>query len=113
MTKIKEVLLKIRMDSWKLGKQYQQIASTITDAFESHWEELFVPEPIVNGKKVSFRRHNNGLESSHRRTRKAIRERTGRSETNREMEQFGDLLAILSNFLNSQLFRDYDIKSFK
>jgi len=37
------------------------------------------------------------LDSSHRRIRKAIRERTGRSETNREMEQFGDLLAILSN----------------
>jgi Transposase, Mutator family len=100
LTKIKEVLLKIRIESWKLGKQYQQIASTIIDAFECHWEELFVPEPIVNGKNVSFRRHNNGLESSHRRTRKAIRERTGRSETNREMEQFGDLLAILSNLWN-------------
>jgi hypothetical protein len=100
LTEIKEVLLKIRMESWKLGKKYQQIASTIIDAFESHWEELFVPEPIINGKKVSFRRHNNGLESSHRRTRKAIRERTGRSETNREMEQFGDLLAILSNLWN-------------
>ena len=37
------------------------------------------------------------MDSSHRRIRKAIRERTGRSETNREMEQFGDLLAILSN----------------
>ena len=100
LPKIKEVLRKIRMEGWKLGKQYQQIASTIIDAFESHWEELFVPEPIVNGKKVPFRRHNNGLESSHRRTRKAIRERTGRSETNREMEQFGDLLAILSNLWN-------------
>ncbi len=100
LTKIKEVLLKIRMESWKLGKQYQQIASTIIDSFESHWEELFVPEPIVNGKKVSFRRHNNGLESSHRKTRKAIRERTGRAETNREMEQFGDLLAILLNLWN-------------
>ena len=38
--------------------------------------------------------------SSHRRARKAIRERTGRAETNREMEQFGDLLAILSNLWN-------------
>lgn len=40
------------------------------------------------------------MESSHRKTRKSIRERTGRSETNREMEQFGDLLAILSNLWN-------------
>lgn len=100
LKKIKEVLLKIRMDSWKLDKQYHQIASTIIDAFESHWEELFVPDPVVNGRKISFRRHNNGLESSHRRTRKAIRERTGKSETNQEMEQFGDLLAILSNLWN-------------
>jgi hypothetical protein len=100
LKKIKEVLLKIRMDSWKLDKQYQQIASTIIDAFESHWEELFVPDPVVNGRKISFRRHNNGLESSHRRIRKAIRERTGKSETNQEMEQFGDLLAILSNLWN-------------
>ncbi len=38
---------------------------------------------------MPFRRHNNGLESSHRRIRKGIRERTGKSETNREMEQFG------------------------
>ncbi|MEA2032589.1 MAG: hypothetical protein U9N41_03275, partial [Euryarchaeota archaeon] len=37
----------------------------------------------------------NGLECSHRRTRKAIRERTGRSETNSEMEQFGDCKAFL------------------
>ncbi len=75
-------------------------ASAINNAFESHWKELFVPDPIFNGKKVAFRRHNNGLESSHRRIRKAIRERTGRSETNSEMEQFGDLLAILSNLWN-------------
>ncbi len=62
----------------------------------------FIPllTPVVNGRKISFRRHNNGLESSHRRTRKAIRERTGKSETNHEMEQFGDLLAILSNLWN-------------
>ena len=100
LIKIKEVLLKIRTESWKLDKQYQLIASTIIDAFESHWEELFVPDPIVNGRKISFRRHNNGLESSHRRIRKGIRERTGKSETNSEMEQFGDLLAILSNLWN-------------
>lgn len=100
LKKIKEVLLKIRTESRKLDKQYQRIASTIIDAFESHWEELFVPDPVVNGRKISFRRHNNGLESSHRRTRKGIRERTGKSETDREMEQFGDLLAILSNLWN-------------
>ncbi|MCZ7359935.1 MAG: hypothetical protein O8C55_07665, partial [Candidatus Methanoperedens sp.] len=100
LIKIKEVLLKIRTESWKLEKQYQRIASTIIDAFESHWEELFVPDPIVKGRNISFRRHNNGLESSHRRIRKGIRERTGKSETNSEMEQFGDLLAILSNLWN-------------
>ena len=83
-----------------MEKQYQRIASTIIDAFESHWDELFVPDPIVKGRKISFRRHNNGLESNHRRTRKAIRERTGKSETNHEMEHFGDLLAILSNLWN-------------
>ncbi len=88
------------MESRKLGSQYQQIASTINNTFESHWDELFVPDPIIDGKKVPFRRHNNGLESSHRRIRKGIRERTGKSETNREMEQFGDLLAILSNLWN-------------
>lgn len=100
LMKIKEVLLKIRTESWKLEKQYQQIASTIIDSFECHWEELFVPDPIVNGRRISFRRHNNGLESSHRKIRKGIRERTGKSETNSEMEQFGDLLAILSNLWN-------------
>ncbi|MDP1678187.1 MAG: transposase [Bacteroidota bacterium] len=100
LIKIKEVLLKIRMESRKLEVQYQRIASKIIDAFESHWEELFVPDPIFKGRKISFRRHNNGLESSHRSTRKAIRERTGKSETNHEMEQFGDLLAILSNLWN-------------
>ncbi len=100
LIKINEVLLKIRTESWKLEKQYQRIALTIIDAFESHWEELFVPDPIVKGRNISFRRHNNGLESSHRRIRKGIRERTGKSETNSEMEQFGDLLAILSNLWN-------------
>jgi hypothetical protein len=100
LIKIKEVLVKIRTESWKLDKQFQRIASTIIDAFESHWEELFVPDPIVKGRNISFRRHNNGLESSHRGIRKAIRERTGKSETNQEMEQFGDLLAILSNLWN-------------
>ncbi len=40
------------------------------------------------------------MESSHHKTRKGIRERTGKSETNHEMEQFGDLFAILSNLWN-------------
>ena len=104
---IDEILIKIRggfvnmrSESRKLGEQYQNIVSVISDSFERHRKELFVPYPIVDGKIIPFKRHNNGLESSHRRARKAIRERTGRAETNREMEQFGDLLAILSNLWN-------------
>jgi len=92
---IRAVLARICVEGQELGGEYLKIASGINNAFESHWEELFVPDPIVNGKKVAFRRHNNGLEGSHRRTRKAIRERTGRSETNSEMEQFGDCEAFL------------------
>ena len=101
LTKIKRALVKMRLESHKLGEQYQNIVSVISNAFERHWKELFVPHPIIDGIKVPFRRHNNGLESNHRRIRKAIRERTGRSETNREMEQFGDLIAILSNLWNN------------
>jgi hypothetical protein len=97
---IRELLNRISEEGQKPGGQYMKTASSINDAFESHWDELFVPNPIVNGKQVMFRRHNNGLESSHRRIRKAIRERTGRSETNQGMEQFGDLPAILSNLWN-------------
>ena len=97
---IKTILKSIRKEARGLGNKYEKVASEIKKAFDSHWDELFVPDPIVNGKRISFRRHNNGLESSHRRTRKSIRERTGRSETNREMEQFGDLLAVLSNLWN-------------
>ena len=109
---IRELLNRISEEGQKLGGQYMKTASSINDAFESHWDELFVPNPIVNGKQVMFRRHNNGLESSHRRTRKAIRERTGRSETNREMEQFGDLLAILSNLWNKTYQKEilHDVK---
>lgn len=72
----------------------------------------YLSDPIANGKKVAFRRHNNWLESTHRRTRKAIRERTGRSETNSEMEQFGDLLAILSNLWNPTYQKEilHDVK---
>jgi len=46
------------------------------------------------------------LESSHLKTRKAIHEHTGRSEINREMEQFGDLLAILSNLWNETYLKE-------
>lgn len=97
---ITKILKNIRKDARKLGGKYEKIASAIKKAFDTHWDELFVLDPIVDGRRILFRRHNNGLESSHRRTRKSIRERTGRSETNREMEQFGDLLAILSNLWN-------------
>ena len=109
---IKAVLAKICEEGRELGGNFPQIASAINNAFESHWKELFVPDPIFNGKKVAFRRHNNGLESSHRRIRKAIRERTGRSETNSEMEQFGDLLAILSNLWNPTYQKEilHDVK---
>ena len=109
---IRAVLARICVEGQEQGGEYLKIASLIINAFESYWEELFVPDPIVNGKKVAFRRHNNGLESSHRRTRKAIRERTGRSETNSEMEQFGDLLAILSNLWNPTYQKEvlHDVK---
>jgi len=72
---------------------------------------LFVPDPIIDGKNVPFRRHNNGSESSYRRIRKGIRERTGKSETNRETEQFGDLLAILPNLWNEVYRKEilYDV----
>ena len=97
---IKHKLAEISQEGKELGGKYEKIAVKINNGFEQHWDELFVPDPIVDGEKISFRRHNNGLESSHRRIRKAIRERTGRGETNREMEQFGDLIAILSNLWN-------------
>lgn len=97
---ITKILLKIRKEGREFGGKYEKVASQINKAFEDHWAVLFVPDPVVNGEKIPFKRHNNALESSHRRTRKAIRERTGRSETTREMEQFGDLFAILSNLWN-------------
>jgi hypothetical protein len=98
---IKAALAKICEEGRELGGIFPQIASAINNAFESHWDELFVPNPIVRGKKVAFRRHDNWLEGNHRRTRKAIRERTGRSETNSEMEQFGGGEAFLIKlFLN-------------
>lgn len=97
---IRKKLTEILQDGRERGEKYEKIASKINDGFERHWDELFVPYPIVDGRQISFRRHNNSLESSHRNIRKAIRERTGRGETNREMEQFGDLMAILSNLWN-------------
>jgi len=97
---IRKKLAEILQEGRELGGKYEQIASKINKGFERHWDELFVPDPLVDGERITFRRHNNGLESSHRRMRKAIRERTGRGETNREMEQFGDLVAILSNLWN-------------
>ena len=70
---IKAALAKICEEGRELGWIFPQLASAINNAFESHCDELFVPNPIVRGKKVAFRRHNNWLECNHRRTRKAIR----------------------------------------
>jgi len=97
---IKARLSTISREGNELGGKYVAIGKRITDAFERHWEELFVPFPVVNGARIRFKRHNNGLESSHRRIRKSIRKRTGKAETNLEMEQFGDLVAIASNLWN-------------
>lgn len=97
---IKKALVRIVKEGKELGGKNKQITASIKSSFDGHWEELFVPDPIVDGKRITFKRHNNSLESSHRRIRKSIRERTGNSETNREMEQFGDLLAIISNLWN-------------
>jgi len=83
-----------------MGGKYERAALALRDAFEGHWQELFVPVPVVKGRSFNFRRHNNALETAHRRTRKSIRERTGREQTRMEMEQHGDLLAILSNLQN-------------
>jgi len=97
---IKARISTVSREGNELGGKYAGIAKKIVDAFERNWNELFVPDPVVNGARIRFKRHNNGLESSHRRIRKSIRERTGKSETNHEMEQFGDLIAISSNLWN-------------
>ena len=89
----------------EMGGEFDRVARSIRRSFEEHWEELFVPYPIVKGRPFRFRRHNNGLESAHRWTRKSIRERTGREQTRVEMEQHGDLLAILSNLWNPAYHR--------
>ncbi len=94
------VLDRIAREGREIGGEYHRVASAIRRTFDDHWDELFVPFPMFKGKPVRFRRHNNALESSHRWTRKGIRERTGRERTRMEMEQFGDLLAILSNLWN-------------
>ena len=99
-TKIRKKLNEILQEGKELGGKYEQIALKINKKFERHWNELFIPNPLIDGEMITFRRQNNCLESSHRRIRKAIRERTGKGETNREMEQFGDLIAILSNLWN-------------
>ena len=54
-----------------------------------------------------------GLFGSTGNTRKSIRERTGRSEINREIEPFGDLLAILSNLWNETYQKEilFDIEN--
>ena len=57
---IDEILIKMsggfvnmRFESRKLGEQYQNIVSVISDSFERHQKELFVPYPIVDGKIIS------------------------------------------------------------
>lgn len=97
---IQRSLARFKKEGRERGGKYLDIALRIGKPFEEHLEELFVSYPIVEGKEILFRRHNNSLESSHRRTRKSIRERTGKSATNFEMEKYGDLLVILSNLWN-------------
>jgi len=67
---IKAVLAKICDEGREFFGIFSQLASAINNAFESHWKELFVPNPIVRGKKVAFRHHNNWLECNHRRMKK-------------------------------------------
>lgn len=97
---LRSALGKIVDEGRGMGGKYERVALSLREAFEEHWKELFVPLPVVKGRPFKFRRHNNALECSHRRTRKGIRERTGREQTRMEMEQHGDLLAILSNLQN-------------
>jgi hypothetical protein len=98
--KIERKLAMIVRLGGEYGKKYERVALRLKKGFDRHWDELFIPDPMVDGERVSFRRHNNALESSHRRLRKSIRERTGRRDTNHEMEQFGDVMAVLSNLWN-------------
>ncbi len=98
--KLRIALDRVTQEGCEMGGEYHRIACAIRESVEGHWDELFVPYPVVNGKLIRFRRHNNALEQAHRWTRKGIRERTGKEQTQLEMEQFGDLLAILSNLWN-------------
>lgn len=104
--KIERKLAMIVRLGGEFGKDYVRVALRLRKGFDRHWDELFIPDPVVDGEQISFRRHNNALESSHRRLRKSIRERTGRRDTNHEMEQFGDLLAVLSNLWNEPYQRE-------
>jgi hypothetical protein len=99
-TQLRGILSEIVEQGRGMGGKYESAALSLRNTFEGHWEELFVPVPVVKGRPFNFRRHNNALETCHRRTRKSIRERTGREQTRMEMEQHGDLLAILSNLQN-------------
>jgi len=99
-TQLRIVLDRIVQEGREIGGSFERVALSLRDTFQGHWEELFVPFPTVKGKTFKFRRHNNALECVHRHTRKGIRERTGREQTRVEMEQHGDLLAILSNLWN-------------
>lgn len=94
------VLNRVVREGREIGGRFERVALSIQATFLEHWEALFVPFPMVKGRPFKFRRHNNALERSHRRTRKGIRERTGREQTRVEMERHGDLLAILSNLWN-------------
>lgn len=97
---LRSILVKITKEGQELGNEYHRVASIIKKEFDRHWDELFIPYPLINGTPIWFRRHNNTLERSHRWARKSIRQRTGREQTQIEMEKYGDLLAIVSNLWN-------------
>ncbi len=51
LTQIRKVLVEIRVEGRNLGGKYLRIASAISDAFKSHWDELYITDPIIDGKK--------------------------------------------------------------
>ncbi len=53
---VKEISNAIHIEGKDLGEKYPKIASDINAAFDNHWDELFVPNPIINGKKIHFKR---------------------------------------------------------
>jgi len=61
-TKVDELLKTIRDEGDKLSGKYSGIAAHINAGFAAHWDELFVPDPIVNGKRIHLKRHNNSLD---------------------------------------------------